>query len=318
LESLSELDGAVWTRTDRTQVDPNFQVNSDGYLLIAALACITADWEATPRLVELGSTFGAAITKWSVVSRIIHDRNAPVRYVGIDNASLMARMTALLHGPDVPVLADALDLPSARDSVLLSRFVASYVFRDSNALLNWITSHFDALAIEDPFSTSGLDWNGQNHGQRESFFSLPLLVDGLLAAGYAVGVIDSYGDWPAGTAPCHVVKLIALRDTATWESISSRFYRAAGRRLSRVWSGRELLDDLNASVTPEMWDQIRSAKEDSPVWGPTSEDYAALSSRDERRAEQSLGVWQNYRLAGPDAVAAIAQALTERPNDAQI
>ena len=248
-----------------------------------------------------------------VVRHLVPHRTHAIDHLfGIDNSTLMARVAKLLNGDATTVLDDALALPQVVDSMLLSRFVASYVFPDASALLAWSTLHFDAIAIEDPFTTDGSNWSGQNHGQPEAFFALPELVDGLLAAGYAVGLIAAYGDWPAGTRSCHVVKLVAFREESEWDSVNQAFQRLTGSHLTPVQSGCALLDDLNSSVTEADWNRIRAAKEASPVWGPTASDYGAPNGREEKRAERALGPWRDYGLAGPAAVAAIARALDER------
>jgi hypothetical protein len=310
LASLADLDGPVWERVTRSSMDPNFQISAEGYYLLAALACTVVSSRGSTRLVELGSTFGAALTKWSVISHLMN-RERPITYVGIDNSALMAKTTKLLNGVDTEVITDAMALLAQPDSVLLSRFVASYVFPDADAFVNWAAPHFDALAIEDPFTTDGSNWRGQNHGQPETFFSLPDLVDGLLASGYAIGMINAYGDWPAGTTRCHVVKLLGVRDARRWDVIANDFERLSGQPIAKVGSGSELLDDLNESVSRADWTRIRAAKGASPVWGPTPADFRVPPARDTKCAERALGPWRNYRLAGPAAISAIARAVGE-------
>ena len=150
-------------------------------------------------------------------------------------------------------------------------------------------------------------------GPRRNRFSLPLFVDGLLSAGYLVAMISTYGDWPAGTRKCHVVKLVGLRGEKSWDTVNQAFGQLSGRRMTRARSGEALLADLNAALDETAWARIEAAKESSPVWGPTAADYKTDTPREARRAERSLGPWRDYRLGGPAAVAAITQALT-KPN----
>lgn len=308
LESLGDLDGPAWESTARAEIDPHFQVSAESYHLITALACMTADWRETPHIVELGSTFGTAVTKWAVVGHVAR-KDRPMTYTGIDNSPLMARAAKVLHGEELAVIDDVKALPPGSSSVLLSRFVASYVFPHATALLDWTVDNFEAFAIEDPFTVDGSDWNGQNHGQDETFFSLPLLVDGLIDAGYFVAMISAYSDWPAGTTRCHVVKLVGLRDERSWGAFSHEFDRLSGQSITRVRGGQALLDRLNSTVDEADWTRIKAAKASSPVWGPTAADYRHGTVREARRVERSLGPWRNYHLGGPAAVAAIAQAL---------
>lgn len=181
-----------------------------------------------------------------VVRHLVPHRPHAIDHLfGIDNSTLMARVAALLNGDATTVLDDALALPQVVDSMLLSRFVASDVFPDASALLAWSTLHFDAIAIEDPFTTDGSNWDGQNHEQPESFFALPEPVGGLLATSDAVGLIAAYGDWPAGTRSCHVVALVASREESEWDGINQAFQRLTGGHLTRVQGGRALLEDLD-------------------------------------------------------------------------
>ena len=104
--------------------------------------------KSAPTIVELGSTFYASRVKHQVVEAFAGKATKPT-WVGIDNSKLMQDTTDLLHDDAVKVLNHTSLHRGGPGHVLLSRFVASYVFTSAAEHVDFIASNFDAAVIED-------------------------------------------------------------------------------------------------------------------------------------------------------------------------
>lgn len=80
-----------------------------------------------PRVVELGSSFGCASIKWSLIKNILGEQDEH-DFVGIENSPFMLHVFRLLIGDHASVVSEVEDLERIDGSSLLSRFVASYAF----------------------------------------------------------------------------------------------------------------------------------------------------------------------------------------------
>jgi hypothetical protein len=281
--ALSELDAPdllfrhfdekIWSRLDRSTIDPHFQLNKAAFetaALVTALCATTSDEH--PLLIELGATFFASKTKFEIVDAVASKhierwRALKPEWVGLDNSRFMHDVAHELHGDGIEILDDYLKFrPSQRFSIFYSRFVASYAFPGSDALAKYLANNFQAVVLEDAFATVPQDIPVTNHGQDEVFFDIAHTIRTLEAQGFEAYLLDSYPDFPAQAAPCHVVKLLAVRRGIALEKLSAIVdalgftFGPAAQRIDSV----TILRRLNDAVTPGIWRHVRRAKEIPP------------------------------------------------------
>lgn len=291
-----ELD--EWPNLDRTAVDPHCQTVKASFDAVATAMCLTPEGQS-PTFVELGSTFFASLIREKIIAKAMSDPPNVAGWIGIDNAQFMHDVTQLIHDQPAKLLHDYRDYQAADGfSVLLSRFVASYVFNSAAATAEFF-SEFDAVVIEDAYSVTVEDVAVHNHGQPETFSSLPLLMKALEEQGYAIRVFESYPDFPSGAQQCHVVKYVAAKESMLGGEFFGRMNQL-GIKLEEIqpWATSEsLLDHLNEQVSAEDWERVKRRKQAYPVWGrtDTSVDYLA-----ERPAFPKAG-FGDYILSGPQA-----------------
>jgi hypothetical protein len=321
-ELLGGLDGPLWQRLDRSRLDPHFQLSRPAFEAVAYMACLAASRnEAHPVFVELGSTFFTARTKFQIIDRLASERfpdwpRMRPQWIGIDNSPFMHDTTRALHpDPDIRLFDDynAVSRP-AGFAVFLSRFVASYAFRGATELADYLADRFQAAVVEDAYSTTPRDEPVFNHGQPEVFFSIPALFGRLQDAGFDLHVLAAYPDYPAGSAPCHVIRYVLARKGAMSERLGVWLAGLGLAAPGRAASPASLLGELNARVTTEQWRRVRKAKEESPVWGPTPPAATEPRLARARRFVRSLLAdrrWRRYRLAGPMATREIERAVSE-------
>jgi hypothetical protein len=310
---MRSLDGEIWKRLDRATIDPHNQLGADGFESVAYMACLAAArGSPRPRFVELGSTFFASKTKFEIIERIATERfpdwpKLDPAWTGVDNSRFMHDSTRALHGEAGIELFDGHDAIRRESdfAVFLSRFVASYVFAGGRQLADYLAERFDAALVEDAYSITGEDVPVFNHGQPEVFFALPETFGRLEQAGFEIYVLDSYPDFPAGSAPCHVIRCLAAKKARYTVEARSRLEALGFATASPVDAGK-LLPKLNAAVSAKQWRAVERAKRTSPVWG-----RAARVPRASWRARLAHWGWGRYRLGGPAALAEIYRALDE-------
>lgn len=291
-----ELDG--WPNLDRPTVDPHCQTVKASFDAVATAMCLVPK-QQLPTFVELGSTFFASLIREKIIARAMSNPPYAARWIGIDNAQFMHDVTQLIHHQPAELLRDYRDYQAdAEISVLISRFVASYVFNSAVATAEFF-SQFDGVVIEDAYSTTAEDVAVHNHGQPETFSSLPLLLQALEKQGYGFRVFESYPDFPSGAQHCHVVKYVAAKESLLSDEFFQRI-ESLGIALeeSQPWANsKDLLDSLNGRVSDEDWERVKRRKEAYPVWGrtDTSVDYLA-----ERSPFPKTG-FGDYILSGPQA-----------------
>jgi len=323
------LDGDLWARFDRSLVDPHYQLSKSAYEPVAITTCLAADrGELTPHFVELGSTFFASKTKFEIIDHIAKQCIADwpglhPRWIGIDNSRFMHDTTRVLHGAGaVELLEDYRALAKSDSlSIFLSRFVTSYVFSSSLEFADYVAERFQVALVEDAYSTTDQDVAVFNHGQAEIFFSVSTTMGRLEQADFEIYVLDSYPEYPAGSAPCHVIRYLAAKRGLVTERAKERLVPLGIDFVDKPVSARTLLQQLNASVTPQRWRAVKQAKRESPVWGRTPEaSDSGPWSRITGRARELINHycrhtgWRHYRLGGVMAVREISRALrAEKP-----
>lgn len=318
---LADLDGELWKRVERSRVDPHFQLSRSGFELTAWLAALAAGaGESRPVLVEFGSTFFTAKTKLEILGEIHGGPALQPEWIGIDNSRFMHDTSRALHGDAFRLVDDYRSVQKpGRFAVFLSRFVASYVLPDGLALADYLAERFQAAVLEDAYSTTAKDVRVFNHGQAETFFSIPETFGRLEQNGFELRLLENYPDFPAGSAPCHVIRIVAARK-GVFNDRAREHLAVLGFPAGEPVSAASLLDRLNARVTPGRWRAVERAKRESPVWGRTPDEAARPSWRARLGAlRQALrqglarSGWKRYRLAGPAAEREIDRVLDEEP-----
>lgn len=315
----------LWKHVDRSQIDPHSQlVPSSFEPVVHALSLSHTSKQRQPRFVELGSTFFASIAKLRLASRVAESCLAtPIeispQWIGIDNSQFMHDVVHLLHGSqEVDLLDDYKNLETSGEfSVLLSRFVASYVFESSADYADYVAQHFSAVVVEDAYSTTQSDVRVHNHGQPEVFFSLPTVFQKLEENGFSFYILETYPDWPGDAAPCHVVRYLATkRELVTDEYVD--MIEKLGFSFDPVQcrvKANEVLGRLNAKVSQEDWQKVQLNKLKNPVWGRTDTNNNEIApSRIRRLADSLIQIfapkrdYQDYILHGEQAELEIQRA----------
>lgn len=116
----------------------------------------------------------------------------------------------------------------------------------------------------------------------------------------------SYPDFPAGSARCHVIKLFAAKNAAPIIKALATLGFPAPEPITAY-----TLRTLSAAVSEERWAAVEQAKQRSPVWGPTPDDFTVEPAQTRlTRWLRDLGnPWRKYRLHGDQARKAIERAL---------
>jgi hypothetical protein len=328
-ELLISLDENLWKKVDRSIVDPHFQLTKSSFESIAHMACLaTQTGETYPTFVELGSTFFASKTKFEIVDQIGKERfkdwpKLQPKWIGIDNSRFMHDSTRALHGEGAVDLVEDYRAVVRPDglAVFLSRFVPSYVYSSSIEFASYLADRFQVALVEDAYSTIDQDVAVFNHGQPEIFFAIPKVMGLLAEAGFDIFVLETYPDYPADAAPCHVIRYIATKKGLLTKRVKEYLAGLGMNSPYEPISARTLLGQLNASVTPRRWRAVEQAKRQSPVWGRTPEvsdsgPWKSFTSA----AKELIGRyfrypgWHHYRLSGPMVVREIDRALSaEKP-----
>ena len=321
---LEALDGDLWTRVDRSLVDPHYQLSKSAYEPVAFASCLAAEvGELSPTVIELGSTFFASKLKFEIVDHIARQCFADwpklrPNWIGIDNSRFMHDATHALHGTGTVELVDDYRAigNSDRLAIFLSRFVTSYVFPSSLVFADYLAERFQIALIEDAYSTTDQDIPVFNHGQAETFFSIPAAMGRLEEANFEIYLLDTYPEFPAGSAPCHVIRYLSVKQGLLTEGVKKRLGSLGLDFVDKPISAKLLLQQLNSAVTPRQWRAVKRAKRESPVWGRTPEVANSGAWNLSTRAVKELfrrsfrySDWHQYRLRGPIAIREIDRAL---------
>jgi len=323
---LTRMDSDLWTKLDRSVVDPHSQLSKSMFESVACMTCLAAQsGETAPSFVELGSTFFTSKTRFEIIDRIAREQfplwpQLQPQWLGIDNSRFMHDTARALHGDGDITLVDgygALAKPQ-RFPVFLSRFVASYAFPHGSDFAAYLAEPFQAALVEDAYSTSAEEIQVFNHGQSETFFSIPEVFARLQQSGFEIYLLDSYPDHPAGAARCHVIRYLAARKGLVTEEFKRRMAALGFNPPGEPVPAGALLQKLNDSVTPARWRAVKKAKAEFPVWGRTPDEGSPAAwspllrnAKDLVKRYFSYPAWRRYRLGGPLAVREIHRAVSE-------
>lgn len=311
---FSSLKGNIWNTMDHHKVDPHSQINIYAFEAVSVVASIAAhSGESSPRIVELGSTFFASIDKYEIIQKIAScsglawDVVKP-SWLGIDNSSFSNKVAQKLHADikNMEIVEDYQDIKKASFSILYSRFVASYVFKSSNQFVDYVDQYFDALVVEDAFSTTQDDIATYNHGQPETFFSFTKYTQDLHKKGFQVYVMHAYPDFPAGTHPCYVIKHCAVKKNVPIEKVREDLLKI-GIDLELKPIDEGYIASLNRKYTKTDWEIVKKSKRVSPVWGETNleennhyikSNFLSYLRAFRRRFLLKRNGWSQYKLKG--------------------
>ena len=325
-ELLKGLDGSLWTRFDRSLVDPHYQLSAAAYEPVAILTCLAADFDdRAPTFTELGSTFFASKTKFEIIDQLAAKcfsdwPQLKPKWIGIDNSRFMHDTTRTLHGQGaVELLDDYRALPRLDGlAIFLSRFVTSYVFSSASEFADFIAERFQIALIEDAYSTTEDDAAVFNHGQAEIFFSIPMAIGRLEQVDFDIYLLDTYPEFPAGSAPCHVIRYIAIKKGLLRARAKERLASLGIDSMNQPTAVKLLLQQLNSRIPRERWRAIKKAKRESPVWGRTPEESnAGTWNSYAQKVKEAIkrywarSDWHDYRLEGPMAIREIDRAIRD-------
>lgn len=326
---LQAMDSTLWTKLERATVDPHFQLSGPMFESVATMTCLAAEsGEPRPIFVELGSTFLTSKTRFEIIDRVARELDPEwpslqPQWLGIDNSRFMHDTTRALHGESgIELVSDYGEVARpGRFAVFLSRFVASYAFRGGREFADYLGERFPAALVEDAHSTTLEELPVFNHGQRETFFSVPEVFARLEQHGMQVYLLDAYPDHPAGAARCHVLRYLALRKGLATKRFRQRLTALGFGDPGDPVTASALLQKLNDAVAPAQWRAVKRAKEESPVWGRTP--FAGSSpawnafvrrAKDQVKRLVLYPAWRRYRFGGPLAEREILRALhDEKP-----
>ena len=320
------LEGNLWSILARATIDPYYQLSRASFDSVAYMTTLAQAIRAdAPQFVELGSTFFASKLRFEIIDQVGRElfsdwKAMTPEWVGIDISTFMHDTTRLLHrDSEIKLVRNCSDVPNTGQfSTLISRFVASYVFPTGVEFAKYAANRFQAIMIEDAYSTIKTDVSVSNHGQRQTFFSMLDVFRAFADRRYNIFVLDSYPDYPAGSAPCHVVKYLALSDELSKSSYKT-YLAELGFESPQVAARPDtLLDELNSEISAERWAVVKRAKSESPIWGRTPE----LPERSIGETVKSglsyfsnviggRGEWGDYQMGGPQAINEIARAIAE-------
>lgn len=273
------LSGTIWNTLDRNKIDPHSQINTYAFEAVSVVASIAAhSGELSPRFVELGSTFFSSIDKFNIIQKVaslsgLEWNGYTPSWLGIDNSSFSNKVAYQLHAhrQNIQIIEDYQDIKKSSFSVLYSRFVASYVFKTHETLVEYISDYFNALVIEDAFSTTDDDIVTHNHGQPETFFSFTKYTSALNKKGFKVYVMNAYPDYPAGTHPCYVIKHFAVKRDFPVEKMREDLLKI-GICVDITPIDESFTSSLNKKYSQKDWNIVERSKKISPVWGETNLD----------------------------------------------
>ena len=173
-----------------------------------------------PAIVELGQTFFSFIEKFNLVQNLsiahlnLNYNVENLQWIGIDNSEFCNTTAQILHGSynqNIKIYKDWKSFQKEEYAIFHSRFVCSYAFQSTATLADYICENFDCALIEDAFSVTDNEEITHNHGQKELFFNINLFNQLLFNNNFETYILDYYGDWPAGSNQCLVVKMLIIK-----------------------------------------------------------------------------------------------------------
>ncbi len=262
--------------------DPQNQVSNEllDTFMPAAIFLIAAGAEDA-EFCELGSTFFASIEKLDLCSRLLGatlDR-ANTLFSGIEYSPFLRRSSIYFHPHDMVRLSATPDeWQRTRENVFhVSRFVGSYAFRSTESFAAEL-SRSDAFHVIDVFNMGTSDFHSWDLGLPITFFNLPGLIDALTDWGFELFLTRVDPEFhAAGQRRALVGRLFGIkRDAAARLRYYERFEALGGfaaalsaRPLMRG-DGEKILNEVDASLTPDQWEALAEYKKFFPIWGRSS------------------------------------------------
>jgi hypothetical protein len=313
---VSSMDNELWKLICRKKNDPRYQINKSSFETASYLNALIFSYKrGMSSVVELGQTFFTAIDKFDFVYQLSKDHFSlnynlnQLRWIGIDNSEFCNATAKILHGSyqdNIEIYNSIDSLPQQDRAIFHSRFVCSYVFSSTLSFVEFLSKNFECAVIEDAFSSINREIHTQNHGQNELFFNLQEFNRSLAERGFETYLIDFYGDHPAGTEKCLVVKLLVLKKESIDKEKFQNFLRYHGfQNQMNNQSEHDLLSLLMSKITLSEWKAIYKNKKINPVWGRTDFRKASLleklSGYFKKWFEISRNGYRSYNLRGENA-----------------
>jgi hypothetical protein len=224
------------------------------------------DYENKLNVWELGSTLFTISTKVDYLIGAF-GKKTKIDYHGIEKNEYLSQLSKILH-PSCKVYPDIKHinpLKKKNKNLFVSRFVSSYVFKNTDALADQI-SLFDYAFLTEPFNFNGGDCVRYNHGLPNTFFDFCALLNrlhathNLFSAGY-------YYDHPAGTAPCFVCDLVIVAKNAKHsQSIQTKLNQSFDT-FERIGDPAAFMKRVRSEINKKEKTILKVSKLLNPVWG---------------------------------------------------
>lgn len=260
--------------------DPQSQASDDliERFLPTAIFLKLAGEDAT-EFCELGSTLFASIEKIDLCGRIAGmplERSA-LQFSGIEYSPFLRRASVSLHPDDrISLVPSSDEWRRSRPHVFqLSRFVGSYAFRGTAALVDQL-GKCDAFHLTDVFNLEDQDFHSWDLGLPITFMSFAALVRGLADIDFDLfltGVDPEYHS--AGRKKAAVARLFGIRrPVAERIRFFEHFAQCGGfasatnaKPLSRE-SGAAVMAAVDGALSSDEWEAFAEYKRLFPIWGP--------------------------------------------------
>ena len=279
---VKNLDSNTWSNISRPKIDPHFQVKKDNFYIASLVNGLAKSSNQNAiDIVEFGQTFYTLIDKVELLNLINKTESPKLTWKGIDNSEFVNITANFLHKDKViKIYEDWKKYEKSDFSILTSRFVISYAIPSSKELVKFISQNFNAIVIEDAFSTTEKDEQVFNHGQKQTFYNINYVIKELEELGYEIKVLSHYGDHPGGSRPCHIVKTLCVKKGIFNLSQAAEYVKEFGFSLDPIiFEKNNLLETLNSRITSLQWSQIKNNKKVNPVWDQTSFQKESLKNK---------------------------------------
>lgn len=326
---ISSFDEKFWSFVDRKKVDPRCQLSKGAFETVCYLnAFLFSQERESSTIVELGQTFFTAIDKFEFIHLLSKKCFSPgyqldqIKWIGIDNSEFCNMTANILHEQkqqNLTIYSSVEELPKQENAIFHSRFVCSYVFKNTKDFAGFLSQNFEFSVIEDAFSTKEQDIHTQNHGQSETFFNLQELNELLGKDQFETYILDYYGDWPAASSQCLVVKLLIVKKGVFDKQKFQKFLNYHGFKNDMIdQSKNNLLENLMSSISRSEWRKIYANKKINPVWGRTSFEKVSMLRKLLKFACDRYRLfregYRSYNLKGRNAEQEIYRYLNEQNN----